>query len=100
MNGRLARACLAAALIGALPPAGADSTLDSFARAAFAEFQKKAPEMSAATGATRTSPTVTGHLAFWQCSDGKTTLTVDLRVMRPTQASEAGRRKHRLKPRR
>ena len=41
--------------------------------------RKKAPEMSAATGATRTSPTVTGHLAFWQCSDGKTTLTVDLR---------------------
>jgi hypothetical protein len=79
MNWRLARACLAAALIGPLPPARADSTLDSVARDAFAEFQKKAPEMSAGTGASQTSPKVTGHLAFWQCGDGRTTLTVDLR---------------------
>jgi hypothetical protein len=45
---------------------------------AFDEFKRAAPEMSAGAATGSTSPKVTASGSFWQCSDGETTLTVDL----------------------
>jgi hypothetical protein len=51
---------------------------DDMARNAFQEFQKHVSELSAA-GKARAEPVVAGHPSYWQCSDGHTTLAVDLR---------------------
>ena len=83
MKPRLAVGCLVSVLVGAVsfevPRALAEKGLGDVARDAFGEFQKQAREMSAPSKAPRTAPTITAHPTFWQCSDGETTLTVDLR---------------------
>jgi hypothetical protein len=48
-------------------------------RKAFQEFRREAPGISASSEAARTAPTVTGNPSYWECSDGETILTVDLR---------------------
>jgi hypothetical protein len=80
MRQRITIRCLVVVLMGAVAsePALALEEPD-VAGNAFQRFQKQAAEMSAHGKARRTAPAFTAHRAFWQCSDGETTLTVDLR---------------------
>lgn len=78
----LSLSCQVAILLGVVwfgPQARADKKLGDIARQAFGEFQKQAPDLSATSNTPKTEPTVTEHMTFWECSDGETTLRVDLR---------------------
>ena len=83
MQPRLALVGRVALLLGAVcyqvSAALAEEALEDVARHAFRESQKQSREMSAPNKAAPTEPAVTRHPSFWQCSDGKTTLRVDLR---------------------
>ncbi len=48
-------------------------------RWALAEFRKTAPGISASRDAPVAPPTVTRSSSYWECTDGETILTVDLR---------------------
>jgi hypothetical protein len=48
-------------------------------RKALQEFRKEVPGISASSDALRVAPTVTGSPSYWECRDGETILTVDLR---------------------
>ena len=48
-------------------------------RKIFEEFRKKAPGISALSKASRNSATVTAYPSHWECRDGQTLLTVDVR---------------------
>ncbi len=83
MKPRFALGCHVALLLSAVcfkgPPALAEEVLGDVARKAFREFQKQSPGMSAPSKAAPTEPVVTPYPSFWRCSDGETTLRVDLR---------------------
>jgi hypothetical protein len=48
-------------------------------RKLFEEFRKDAPGISASSEAPRNSATVTAYPSYWECGDGQTLLTVDVR---------------------
>ena len=48
-------------------------------RKIFEEFRKKAPGISASSKASRNSATVTAYPSHWECGDGQTLLTLDVR---------------------
>ena len=48
-------------------------------RKIFEEFRKKAPGISASSVASRNSATVTAYPSHWECGDGQTLLTLDVR---------------------
>lgn len=80
---RLSAGCLVAVLLGCLifePSAAlAENSAGEVARDAFGEFQRQAPEMSLAGNAPRAAPMLAAHATFWRCTDGETSLTIDLR---------------------
>jgi hypothetical protein len=48
-------------------------------RRIFEEFRKEAPGLSASSVASRNSATVMAYPSYWECGDGQTLLTVDVR---------------------
>jgi hypothetical protein len=83
MNAPLATSCFVAVALSAAPfrivPSLGEVDRGEVIRNAFKEFQKQTSDLSVSSKAAGASLMVTAKPTYWQCSDGETTLSVDLR---------------------